>query len=134
MRCAKSFLIVARNLDVQDLYVLHMRAQRVPVLGVDTCAEAIWVCRSAPCGAVLFDVEYRHDWESLALFRKDLPHDVPIVVLSGWLSVDHTYRNLARTVGCAGFVAKPASPVLVGRALRRAAQGSPWSEYVDHFA
>ena len=134
MRCAKSFLIVARNLDVQDLYVLHMRAQRVAVLGVDTCEEAIRVCRSAPCRAVLFDIEYRDDWESLVLFRKDLRRDVPIVVLSGWVSADRTYRNLARNAGCAGFVAKPASPVLIDRALRRAAQGSPWSEYVGFSA
>lgn len=130
MRCAKSFLIVARNLDVQDLYVLHMRSQRVSVFGVDTHDEAISVCRQAPFGAVLFDIEYRDDWEALAVFRNELADTVPIVVLSGWISGDGTYRNLARNLGCVGFVAKPASPVLVGQALQRAAEGSPWNEYV----
>ena len=131
MRCAKSFLVVARNPDVQDLYVLNMRAQRVSVLGVNTCEEALQVCRLAPFGAVLFDVEYRDDWESLARFRNDLSGELPIVVLSGWLAVDRTYRDFARDLGCAGFVAKPASSGLIARALQRAAEGSPWSEYVD---
>ena len=134
MRSAKSFLIVTRNLDVQDVYVLQMRSARVSVIGVDTCEEAIWVCRTALFGAVLFDIEYRHDWESVAHLRKDLPPDVPIVVLSGWLSADRTYHDLARSLGCAGFVAKPASSDVVARALQRAAQGSPWNEYVDLFA
>lgn len=134
MRCAKPFLIVARNPDVQDLYVLDMRADRVSVFGVDTCVEAAWICRLAPFGAVLVDIEYRDDWNSLALFRRDLSHDVPIVVLSGWLEADRTYRNLARELGCAGFVAKPACSGLVTHALQRAAAGSRWSEYVDTFA
>lgn len=133
MRRANSYLIVARNLDVQDLYVLHMRSQRISVLGVDTCEDAIRICRTAPCRAVLFDVEHCDDWTALALLREDLPRDVPLVVLSGWLSVDRTYRNRARHFGCAGFVAKPASPILVRRALQRAAQGSPWCEYIDRF-
>jgi DNA-binding NarL/FixJ family response regulator len=131
MRCAKSFLVVARNPDVQDLYVLNMRAQRVSVLGVNTYEEALQVSRLAPVGAVLFDVEYGDDWESLARFRKSLSRGLPIVVLSGWLAADRTYRDLARDLGCAGFVAKPASSALVVRALQRAAEGSPWSEYVD---
>jgi ActR/RegA family two-component response regulator len=134
MRWVKSFLIVTRNLDVQDVYVLQMRSQRVSAFGVDTWEEAIRVCRLTPFGAVLFDVEYHHDWESVALLRQGLPQDVPIVVLSGWLAVDRTYRNLARTLGCAGFVAKPASSDLVTRALARAAQGTAWSEYVHRYA
>ena len=134
MRCAKSFLVVARNLDLQDLYVLNMRAQRMSVLGVNTCEEAVRVSRLAPFGAALFDVDHRDDWESLARFRQDLSREVPIVVLSGWLASDRTYRNLARALGCAGFVARPATSALVARALQRAAEGSPWSEYVDVYA
>jgi CheY-like chemotaxis protein len=134
MRCDKPFLIVARNLDVQDLYVHHMRSLRVPVIGVDTCEDAIWVCGLAPFGAVLFDIEYRDDWEALPLFRKALARDVPIVVLTGWLAVDRTYRNLARDLGCVGFVAKPATPALVEHALQRAAEGSRWNEYMDLLA
>jgi CheY-like chemotaxis protein len=134
MRCAKSFLVVARNLDVQDLYVLNLRAQRVSVLNVNTCEEAVRASRLAPFDAVLLDLESREDWESLATFRKDLSREVPIVVLSEWLAVDRSYRNLARHRGCAGFVAKPAGATLVAHALRRASQGSPWSEYVDAHA
>ena len=131
MRSANSFLVVARDIDVQDLYVLSMREHRVSVLGVSTCEEAVRASRLARFGAVLFDVESRDDWASLAALRKRLPLEVPIVVLTGWLAVDRTYRNLAQQLGCAGFVAKPASSTLVARALRCAAEGSPWSEYVD---
>jgi CheY-like chemotaxis protein len=131
MRCTKSFLVIARNLDVQDLYVLSMRARRLSVLGVNTCEDAVQAFRLALVGAVLFDVESRHDWESLAHLRKDLSREVPIVVLSGWLAADRTYRDVARELGCSGFVAKPASPALIARALQRAAGGSPWSEYLD---
>ena len=70
MRCDKSFLIVARNLDVQDLYVLQLRSERVAVLGVDTYEEAIRVCRSAPCGAVLFDIEDRSAHAATASHRR----------------------------------------------------------------
>ena len=134
MCTANSFLIVSRNFDVQDVYVLLMRAQRVPVVGVNTCEEALKVSGLAHFGAVLFDVESRDDWESLARFRKELSRGIPIVVLSGWLAPDRTYRNFARDLGCAGFVAKPATPALVVRALQRAAEGSPWSEYMDLYA
>ena len=114
--------------------MLLMRAQRVPALGVNTCEDAVRLSNLAQFGAVLFDVECRNDWESLAGFREQLPRGVPIVVLSGWLAADRTYRDFARAVGCAGFVAKPATPALVVRALQRAAGGSPWSEYMDAYA
>jgi ActR/RegA family two-component response regulator len=131
MRCARSFLVVARDLDVQDTYVLDIRARRVPVVGVSTCEEAVRASRLAPFGAVLFDVDSRDDWASLVHFRQELSREVPIVVLSGWLAVDRSYRDLARGLGCSGFVAKPASSTLVTWALERAADGSPWSEYAD---
>lgn len=103
MCSANAFLIVTRNLDVQDSYVLLMRAQRVPALGVNTCEDAVRLLNLAQLGAVLFDVECRDDWESPARFRQRPPRDVPIVVLSERLAPVRTCRNLARDLGCAGF-------------------------------
>ncbi len=125
------FLIVSRDVDVRELYVELLRAQRFPAVGVDTCEEAVRLTDLVPFGAALFDVGRRDDWVSLARLRQELSPQVPIVALSGWLTADRTFRNLARDLGCAGFVAKPATADLVIRALQRAAVGSPWSEYVS---
>ena len=131
MRNGNFFLIVSRDEDLLDLYVELLRAERLPVIGVSTCEEAVCVTDIVPCGAALFDVDGRDDWASLARLRKELSAQVPIVALSGWLAADRTYRSLARDLGCAGFVAKPAAADLVIRALQRAAVGSPWSEHVE---
>jgi DNA-binding response OmpR family regulator len=131
MRNGNFFLIVSRDEDRLDLYVEMLRAQRLPVIGVSTCEEAVAVTDVVPCGAALLEVDGRDDWAFLARLRKRVPPQVPIVALSGQLNADRTYRNLARDLGCAGFVAKPATGALVVRALQRAASGSPWSEYVE---
>lgn len=125
------FLIVTSDIDVQDGCVLLLRAQRVPALGVSTCEEAIKVATLTRVGAVLFDIDTRDDWNSLSRFRQELPPAIPVVALSGWFVLDRTDRNRARDLGCAGFVAKPATSTLMCRALQRAAEGSPWSEYID---
>jgi DNA-binding NarL/FixJ family response regulator len=80
------------------------------------------------CG-VLFDVEGGNDWACLKRFRHLLRPPVPIVVLSGYPTPERQHRNLAPDLGCAGIVVKPATADLVIRALRRAAAGSPSSEY-----
>ena len=105
MRWVKSFLIVTRNLDVQDVYVLQMRSQRVSAFGVDTWEEAIRVCRLTPFGAVLFDVEYHHDWESVALLRQGLPQDVPIVVLTSSREARDIYQ--CYQLGISSYIVKP---------------------------
>jgi DNA-binding NarL/FixJ family response regulator len=131
MRSANFFLIISDDQDVLDLYVELVRAQRRPVIGVGTCEDALTAARIVPCRAALFDVNADDDWAALARLRERLSRRVPLVVLSGWLDADRTFRNRARELGCAGFVAKPATGTLVVRALQHAAEGSPWSEYVD---
>jgi DNA-binding response OmpR family regulator len=131
MRNGNFFLIVSRDEDMLDLYVEMLRVQRLPVIGVSTCEEAVAVTDLVPCGAALLDVDGRDDWALLTRLRQRVSPQVPIVALSAQLNADRTYRNLARDLGCAGFVAKPATGALVVRALQRAAAGSPWSEYVE---
>jgi DNA-binding response OmpR family regulator len=125
------FLIVSPSADLRDLYVGLLRTRRLRGLAVDTFEDAVAVTDLIPLGAVLFDVEGRHDWTVLSRLRKELSPEVPIVALSGWLRGKRTYRELARDLGCAGFVGKPAPAELVLRALQRAAAGSSWSEYVQ---
>ena len=125
------FLIVSRSPDVQDMYVTLLRSQRLPAVGVDTCEDAVAITHLVRFGAALFDVDRRDDWTVLAYLRKTLSPEVPIVALSGWLTGDRTFQDLARDLGCAGFVAKPAAADLVVRALQRAAAGRSWSEYVE---
>lgn len=124
------YLIVSRNQPVQDLCVT-LRAQRLRAIGVATCQEAVRLAALTHVAAILFDVEGLDDWHSLERLHGALSHRIPIVVLSGEFVRDRTDRNLARYLGCAGFVAKPATSALVCRALQRAADGSPWSEYID---
>ena len=131
MRTGTFFLIISRNVHLQDMYVELLRSQRVPAIGVNTCEEAIGATDFVTLGAALFDVDCPDDWAVLARLRKELSPEVPIVALSGWLTADRTYRNLARHLGCAGFVAKPAAADLVIRALQSAAVDSSWSEYVE---
>jgi DNA-binding NtrC family response regulator len=125
------FLIVSRSPDLQDAYVQVLRSQRVPAVGVDNCEDAVAVTHLVRLGAALFDVDRRDDWNTLAEFRQRCSADVPIVALSGCLTGDRTFQDLARGLGCAGFVAKPAAAELVVRALQRAAAGTSWSEYVE---
>ena len=125
------FLIVTPNLTIQDLYVLLLRAQRLPAVGVSTCEEALRLAALTQLTAVLFDIADREDWSSLVQLCRALPRGTPIVALSGWHVRDRTERELARGLGCCGFIAKPATAGLVLQALRRAAEGSPWSEYLD---
>jgi hypothetical protein len=123
------FLVVSRNLDEQDMYVQCLRARRLPAVGTETCEEVPEITNFLQLGAVLIDIDGSNGWLRLGRLRQALIPQVPIVVLSGRIAADRTYRNLARDLGCAGFVVKPATAETVVRALERAAEGSPWSEY-----
>lgn len=125
------FLVVSRSPDVQDTYVQVLRSQRLPAVGVDSCEDAVALTHLVRLDAALFDVDRRDDWSVLADLRQRFSSEVPIVALSGWLTGDRTFQDLARDLGCAGFVAKPAAGDLVVRALQRAAAGTLWSEYLE---
>lgn len=122
-------LIVSPNLDIQDVYVLTLRAQRMRALGVDNHGAAMTVIGCTHVSAVLYDVERLRDWESLAAFRREVEPHIPIVVVSSCVAADRSYRQLARRMGCAAFIAKPCSPSTVVKAMQHAANGGGWTEY-----
>ena len=124
-------LLVSRDLETQDLYVLVLRLERIPVLGVSSCDDALALVRQTDVSAVLFDVERPSDWESVTQLRREVPAAVPIVVLTGWVRSDGANRSLAQTIGCAGFLAKPVPPDAIVDVLQRTIGGCRWAEYVE---
>lgn len=114
-------LIVSDTFDVQDLYVLTLRTQRIRAVSVGGHDDAILVIRCMPVAAVLYDVERLPGWESLAAFRREIQSSIPIVVVSSGLTAGRSYRLLARQLGCAAFIARPCSPFYrgAGDAARR---------------
>lgn len=126
------FMIVTRNLHSQDACVLHLRTNRIAVVGVSTCEEAIRLADLVAVSAALFEVEQPEDWDLLAQLRRRLPCEIPLVVFGDRVVADRQSRTRARALGCAGFVTKPAAPHIIAASLQRAAGGSSWSEYTDH--
>jgi CheY-like chemotaxis protein len=114
-------LLVSRDVDV-----LALRAERIPALSVDGFQDALALARQTDISVVLFGVERPADWK----VRRELPADVPIVVLTGWVRGDGANRALARQIGCAGFLAKPVPPPVMIEVLQRATEGCLWTEYV----
>jgi hypothetical protein len=78
-----------------------------PAVGVDSCEDAAALTHLVQAGAALFDVDGRDDWKVLADLRQRFSSELPIVVLSGWLTADRRFQDRARDLGCAGFVASP---------------------------
>lgn len=127
---ARPALLVSRNVDVVDLYVLALRAARVPLLSVGEIDEAVQLVRDRAVTAVVVDVaDPGIDWEVCRLLRSQLPEQVPLVVLTGWIDADA--RRQASDIGCAAFVAKPASPDRLRDVIRRTRAGERGIVVID---
>ena len=127
---ARPALLVSRNADVADLYALSLRSARVPLLSVDAIDEAIQLIRERSVSAVIVDVaDPGIDWEVCRLLHSQLQEHVPLVVLTGWIDTDA--RKTATAIGCAAFVAKPASPDRLLEVLRRTRSGERGIVVID---
>ena len=124
-------VLVSRDVDTQDMYVIALRGERIPALSVSGFQDVAALARQTDISVVLFDVERPADWDSVGELRRALPADVPIVVLTGWVRPDGGNRALARKLGCSGFLAKPVPPSVMIDVLQRATGGCPWTEYVS---
>jgi DNA-binding response OmpR family regulator len=123
-------LLVSRNADVVDLYVLALRTARVPLLSVGEIDEAVQLIRDRSVTAVIVDVaEPGIDWEVCRLLHSQLAERVPLIVLTGW--IDANARSLASDIGCAAFVAKPASPDCLRDVIRRTRLGERGIVVID---
>jgi CheY-like chemotaxis protein len=122
-------LLVSGDVDTQDVYVIALRAERIPALSVSGLPDAVALARQTDISVVLFDVERPADWDAVGELRRQLPAEVPIVVLTGWVRTDGRNCALARKLGCSGFLAKPVPPPVMIDVVQRATGGSPWTEY-----
>ena len=123
-------LLVSRNPDVVDLYVLALRSARIGALSVGTVEEATQLIRDRSVSAVIVDVANPAvDWDLCRTLQAILDDGIPLVVLTGW--TDAEARQTASSIGCAAFVAKPASPERLLEVLHRARMGERGIVSVD---
>jgi CheY-like chemotaxis protein len=127
---ARPSLLVSQDDDVVDLYVLALRTARVSLVSVSAVDEALQLVRDQSISAVIVDVANPPaDWAACRALRAAMPEDVPLVVLTGW--IDSQARQQADAIGCAAFVAKPASPEQMLEVLRRVRGGERGIVFLD---
>jgi DNA-binding response OmpR family regulator len=118
----RPLLLVSSNPDVVDLYVLALRSARMGALSVDAVDEAAQLIRDRSVSAVVVDVENpTQDWDICRTLQAILEEGIPLIVLTGW--IDDQSRQMASSIGCAAFVAKPASPERLLDVLHRTRMG-----------
>lgn len=123
-------LLVSGNPDVVDLYVLALRSARIGALSVSSVDEAVQLIRDRSISAVIVDVANPAvDWEVCRRLSSILEDELPLIVLTGW--IDAEARQVASSLGCAAFVAKPASPERLLDVLDRARKGERGIVSVD---
>ena len=129
-RKGRPALLVSNNPDVVDLYVLALRSARMSALSVSAMDEAIQLIRDRSVSAIIVDVANPAvDWELCRLLASQAEPGVPLIVLTGW--IDAEARQTATQIGCAAFVAKPASPVRLLDVLERTRSGERGIVSVD---
>jgi CheY-like chemotaxis protein len=123
-------LVVSANPDTVDLYVLSLRNERSSVLGAASVPEAMHLIRERAISAVVFDIAHpATDWPACRSLIEHAERTLPVVVLTGW--IDEGARQQALELGCAAFVAKPASPQRVSDILQRTRAGERGIVAVD---
>jgi DNA-binding response OmpR family regulator len=115
-------LIVSANPDTVDLYVLSLRSERTAVLSAGSVEEASHLLRDRAVSAVVIDVANpASDWDACRQLAIEAESGLPLIVLTGW--IDAGAREEAFSIGCAAFVAKPASPARLRDVLYRTRTG-----------
>lgn len=125
-------VILSGDADTQDLYVYAFRMERKAAFGVTVADEAASLARDMRLAAIVVDVRGDGDWAICrALTQLHTTREMPLVVVTGYLTADGRYPGLARRLGCAAFISKPALPRTVIQAVERAAGGERGIEIVD---
>ena len=126
----RPLLLVSSNPDVVDLYVLALRSARVGALSVGAVDEATQLIRDRSVSAVIVDVANPAvDWDVCRTLQSIIEDGIPLIVLTGW--IDAEARQIASSIGCAAFVAKPASPERLFEVLHRTRMGERGIVSVD---
>ena len=126
----RPLLLVSSNPDVVDLYVLALRSARIGALSVGSVNEAMQLIRDESVSAVIVDVANPVvDWDVCRQIYAIGGNEIPLIVLTGW--IDAEARQTASSIGCAAFVAKPASPERLLDVLHRTHMGERGIVSVD---
>ena len=123
-------LLVSSNPDVVDLYILAPRSARIGALSVGAVDEAAQLIRDRSVSAVIVDVANPAvDWDLCRTLQAMTEDEIPLIVLTGWIDIEA--RQMAISIGCAAFVAKPASPERLLDVLHRTRMGERGIVSVD---
>ena len=123
-------LLVSSNPDVVDLYILALRSARIGALSVGAVDEAAQLIRDRSVSAVIVDVANPAvDWDLCRTLQAIIGGEIPLIVLTGW--IDAEAREMASSIGCAAFIAKPASPERLLDVLHRTRMGERGIVSVD---
>lgn len=71
---------------------------------------------------VLYDVTRFRHWDDCACIGQ-AAGSPPVVVMTGWVASDGSFRQRAFDSGCAAFVSKPCHPRVLACILRRVLDG-----------
>jgi two-component system cell cycle response regulator DivK len=128
----RTVVISSRDADIRELYVVALQSSRLQPYATCGVAEIIALAGTVRPDAVVVDVLDDDDWDICRALRADTRTvGIPIVALTGWVSVDGRYRERAAQCGCAAFVAKPAVPDTMRSTVERVIRGERGIEVMD---
>jgi CheY-like chemotaxis protein len=74
--------------------------------------------------AIVFDLNHPSGWDIVAELRHtSATRHIPVLLLTGCVVPEGTYRRRARQLGCRAFVAKPCAPSVLARTLNKVLRG-----------
>lgn len=126
-------VISSRDPDTRELYVAGLQSSRLEVHATSDVVEIITLAHTVRPDALVVDVLDEGDWESCRRLRADpRTAGIPVVALTGWVSIDGRYRARAARCGYAAFIAKPAVPETVSDTLERVIRGERHIEVMSN--
>jgi hypothetical protein len=123
MRLA-GIIIVSSDPHTQDMYVHGFRSRRRPAYGTSGSDDTLALARALRPSAIVVDVREPRDWQLCWRCRRDLvAKEVPLVIVTGYVTADLRCRRLAARVGCAAFLIRPSLPETVANIVGRVERG-----------
>ena len=117
-------IIVSSDPDTQDMYVHRFRARRRSVYGTSGQDDTLALARAVRPSAIVVHVRKPRDWQVCWRCRRDpIAHQVPLVIVTGYMVADGRCSRLAARVGCAAFLMNPSRPEAVEDIVRRVERG-----------
>lgn len=108
MRNSGFLVVLSTEPRVADRIVSSIRQRRRPVVSLDQAATVERIIGGAKIAAVIVCVERAGDWlECDTVVRTAKQHQLPVVALTRWASLDGRFRRRAFDLGCAAFVREP---------------------------